>query len=303
MEMRDIRYALAALDTGSFARAAEALFVSRQALSQAVHRLEDEIGVPLFEVADGNRLVCTPEGAIFLAQARPVAEAFAELVRAYPSARDARTSTLALSLATGVALSLPDGFFARFSERESQLVLEFEEGNTDSAIDLLESGRADVALVGSCPSMLDAQRFERALLVATGLWLAVPLANPLSRKERLAPADLDGQRLVTAGRLNHLHRYIVGQCEKAGVHVEIPATSSNPDMLVSLALKHDALCFAFPDRIQDNEARHAQARVLALDTPESKAFGTYAVRRRDSRRTPAARRFWVYACEQAEPGA
>lgn len=179
MEMRDIRYALAALDTGSFARAAEALFVSRQALSQAVHRLEDEIGVPLFEVADGNRLVCTPEGAIFLAQARPVAEAFAELVRAYPSARDARTSTLALSLATGVALSLPDGFFARFSERESQLVLEFEEGNTDSAIDLLESGRADVALVGSCPSMLDAQRFERALLVATGLWLAVPLANPL----------------------------------------------------------------------------------------------------------------------------
>ncbi len=142
MEMRDIRYALAALDTGSFARAAEALFVSRQALSQAVHRLEGEIGVPLFEVADGNRLVCTPEGAIFLAQARPVAEAFAELVRAYPSARDARASTLALSLATGVALSLPDGFFTRFSERESQLVLEFEEGNTDSAIDLLESGRA-----------------------------------------------------------------------------------------------------------------------------------------------------------------
>lgn len=302
MEMRDIRYALAALDTGSFARAAETLFVSRQALSQAVHRLEDEIGVPLFEVADGNRLVCTPEGAIFLAQARPVAEAFAELVRAYPSARDAHASTLTLSLATGVALSLPDRFFSRFSERESQLVFEFEEGNTDSALDLLESGRADIALVGSCPSMLDAQRFERALLVATGLWLAIPLDNPLSRKERLTPADLAGQRLVTAGRLNHLHRYIVGLCEAAGVGVEIPATSSNPDMLVALAHKHDALCFAFPTRIRDNDANHAQSRILPLDTPESLVFGTYAVRRRDSRRTPAARRFWVYACEQAEPG-
>ena len=89
MEMRDLKYALAAYDTGSFARAAEALFVSRQALSQAVHRLEEEIDVPLFEVADGNRLVSTPEGAIFLAQARPVTEAFDELARAYPSARDA----------------------------------------------------------------------------------------------------------------------------------------------------------------------------------------------------------------------
>ena len=111
MEMRDLKYALAAYDTGSFARAAEALFVSRQALSQAVHRLEEEIDVPLFEVADGNRLVSTPEGAIFLAQARPVTEAFDELARAYPCARDAHGGTLTLALATGAALSLPADFF------------------------------------------------------------------------------------------------------------------------------------------------------------------------------------------------
>ena len=298
MEMRDLKYALAAYDTGSFARAAEALFVSRQALSQAVHRLEEEIDVPLFEVADGNRLVSTPEGAIFLAQARPVTEAFDELARAYPSSRDARGGTLTLALATGAALSLPADFFSRFAEREAG----FEEGNTDGALDMLESGRADVALVGSCPSLLDPAHFERALIVATGLWLAVPLDNPLASKERLTLADLDGQRLVTAGRLNHVHRYIVKVCEAAGVHIEIPATSSNPDMLVQLSRKYDALCFAFPVRITGTETRHADSKIIPLDTLESAAFGTYAVRRRDSRRTPAARRFWVYACEQAESG-
>lgn len=302
MEMRDLKYALAAYDTGSFARAAEALFVSRQALSQAVHRLEEEIDVPLFEVADGNRLVSTPEGAIFLAQARPVTEAFDELARAYPSARDAKGGTLTLALATGAALSLPADFFSRFSEREEGLVQEFEEGNTDGTLDMLESGRADVALVGSCPSLLDPAHFERALVVATGLWLAVPLGDPLASKERLTLDDLDGRRLVTAGRLNHLHRYIVKACEAAGVHIEIPATSSNTDMLVQLARKHDALCFAFPARIVDTEREYPNAVILPLDTPESTGFGTYAVRRRDSRRTPAARRFWVYACEQAESG-
>lgn len=302
MEMRDLKYALAAYDTGSFARAAEALFVSRQALSQAVHRLEEEIDVPLFEVADGNRLVSTPEGAIFLAQARPVTEAFDELARTYPSARDAKGGTLTLALATGAALSLPADFFSRFSEREAGLVQEFEEGNTDGALDMLESGRADVALVGSCPSLLDPAHFERALVVATGLWLAVPLGNPLASKERLTLNDLEGQRLVTAGRFNHLHRYIVRACEAAGVHIEIPVTSSNTDMLVQLAREHDALCFAFPARIIDTEREYPDAVVLPLDTPEPTGFGTYAVRRRDSRRTPAARRFWVYACEQAEAG-
>ena len=303
MEIRDLRYALAAYDTGSFARASELAFVSRQALSQGVRRLEDEIDIPLFEVADGNRLVPTPEGTIFLAQARPVVDAFDELARAYPSARDARGGTLTLSLATGAALSLPDEFFPRFSEREPGLVQEFEEGNTDNALDLLESGRADVALVGSCPSMLDPARFERALLVATGLWLAVPADNPLAGRERIRVEDLDGQRFVTAGKLNHLHRYLVGACERAGVRIEIPATSSNPDMLVQLARKHDALCFAFPARILDTQEHYGQSRIVALDAPEADAFGTYAVRRRDSRRTPAARRFWVYACEQAESGA
>ena len=86
------------------------------------------------------------------------------------------------------------------------------------------------------------------------------------------------------------------------MHIEIPATSSNPDMLVQLAREHDALCFAFPARIVDTERKYPNAVILPLDTPESTGFGTYAVRRRDSRRTPAARRFWVYACEQAEAG-
>lgn len=86
------------------------------------------------------------------------------------------------------------------------------------------------------------------------------------------------------------------------MHIEVPATSSNPDMLVQLAREHGALCFAFPARITGTETRHSDSRIIPLDTPESAAFGTYAVRRRDSRRTPAARRFWVYACEQAEAG-
>ena len=73
-------------------------------------------------------------------------------------------------------------------------------------------------------------------------------------------------------------------------------------MLVQLSDKNDALRFTFPARIAGAETRHVGTKIIPLDTPESAAFGTYAVRRRDSRRTPAARRFWVYACEQAESG-
>lgn len=325
MEIRDLRCALAALDAGSFAQAASSSYVSRQALSQTVRHLEDEVGIELFEVAGNNRLKVTPEGAVFLAQARPVVEAFDDFARAYPSLSDTRGATLTIALATGVALSLPAGFFSDFTEREPELVQEIEESNTEGALALLDSARVDVALVGSCPSMLPASRYERAFLVATGLWLAVPHDNPLATRDHLELADLNGQRLVTAGRLNHLHRYIADACERQGISLEIPASSSNNDLLVRLAHETGALFFTFPERIAHPHAethvgsargvenpatagestpnlpdRASEFAVIELISKESRAFGTYAVRRRDSRRTPAARKFWAYACERAE---
>ena len=48
MDILDLRYFIAAYDTGSYARAADKLFVSRQALRQKLQRLEEEIGSPLF---------------------------------------------------------------------------------------------------------------------------------------------------------------------------------------------------------------------------------------------------------------
>lgn len=293
MEIRDLKAVLAAMDTGSFARAAEQLFVSRQALSQTVRKLENELGILFFDVADGNKLVPTAEGAIFAAQARPVMNAFDELARAYPALPDG-DEALTVALATGVALSLPEGFFSRFAENNAGIVLEFEEGNTEGTLSLLDGGRADIAIVGSSPTMLDANRYEISLLVPTGLWLAVPPTNPLCGLGRLTLQDLEGQRIVTAGRLNHLHRYIMEVTRDAGVHIEIPASSSNTDMLSKLAREYEALCFAFPWAADEDKPP-----VLPLLTPEADGFGTYAVRRRDSRRSPAARLFWVYACEQS----
>lgn len=303
MEVRDLRYALAALDAGSYARAAQGLFVTRQALSQGVRRLSEEVGFELFEVEDKNRLVVTPEGSVLLAQARPVVEALDELARAYPSVRDARGGTLTLALATGVALSLPTDFFDAFGARMAGVVQEIEESNTESALALLDSGRADVALVGSCPALLEGTAHELARLRATGLWLAVPPSSLLAGRATLALADLDGQRLVTAGKLNHLHRFITRACQDAGVRLEVPASSSNVEMLVRLAREHDALCFAFPWREGTaGGGRRADGGVTLAELvfPGSREFGTYAVRRRDSRRTLAARRFWAYACERGE---
>ena len=301
MDIQDLRYAVTTLDIGSFAQAAKRLFVSRQALSQSVKRLEDQLGMHLFTVQGNNRLVPTPEGKEALAQARSLVESFDAFLERFGAAPSDETNpeTLTVAMATGAAISLPDDFLTAFRTSMPAVAQEIEETNTDGALDLLGNGRADVALVGSHPRYLEP--YDHLCLVPTGLWLAVPIDNPLSLLDRIVPEDLDGQTIVTAGPLNHRHRDLVSLCEQTGIHPAIPATASNPDMLVSLAQEYRALFFTFPSSIRPADDNRAVS-VLPLDTPESKQFGTYLVRRQGERPTRAARLFWDYGEQFARGG-
>ncbi|MFE2375820.1 LysR family transcriptional regulator [Streptomyces sp. NPDC059398] len=78
MELRQLAYAIAVAETGSFTRAAHRCFVVQSALSHQIARLEDELGTRLFE-RTSRRVRITPAGEAFLGPAR---EALAAVERA-----------------------------------------------------------------------------------------------------------------------------------------------------------------------------------------------------------------------------
>src|SRR5438270_9268908 len=62
MDLARLRVFQAVADLGSFSRAARALFLSQPAVTQHIHALEAELGVPLFDRL-GRRTSLTPAGA------------------------------------------------------------------------------------------------------------------------------------------------------------------------------------------------------------------------------------------------
>lgn len=291
MDIRQIDYFIAVAQRGSFTKAADDLYISRQALSKAVRNLEHELGASLLVNRD-NHLGLTEFGASFLDDAAPVVQAHKELERRYIEASEEAPLAYALSVAFahGTAISLPDRTVDAFRAQHPEVVLSAEEVTTEEAIGMVRSGESDISLVGSAPRYLS--EFDIALVVETGVFLYVPNEDPLASRNRLELADLDGKPFITFGKRNHLHRYFIEACETAGVHPHILMTTSDVELLVRSAEKQHAFYFGFPPSVYADEKE--QRVLVEVDIGRDDAFGTYAIKRKGSVLSSSAQAFWTY---------
>ncbi len=297
MDIRQIEYFIAAAQRGNFTKAAEDLFITRQALSKAVRNLEHETGLTLMDNKDG-RLELTAEGRMLFDDAEPVVAAYRNLEERYANTvkHPPVRQTLAVSMAHGTAQSMPRNTIDAFCMDHPDVLLSVEEVTTEAALGMARSGESDISLVGSTPPYLGG--FDLMLVVETGTYVFVPRESPLAARKRLAAADIEGQPFVTFGKRNHLHRFFVETCEAAGVKPNIIMTTSDAHLLVRTAEQQQACYFGFPLHI---ELVESPTHVLVpLDLNTETVFGTYAVKRQGAALSSSARAFWDFLAKVQE---
>lgn len=289
MDVHQLDYFIAAVQAGSFKKAADGLFVSRQALSKAVHNLENELGGPLLDVSDGA-LKPTPLGLRLYRDAKPVVTSFKQIETRYtaPARQKSSSRTLSVALSHGSALSLPNRTIDAFCEARPDVLLSVEETSTETALDLVRAGDIDLALVGSTPRYLE--EFESLLVVRTGVFLSVPEKDPLSTRTELSLEDLEGKPLITFGKRNHLHRFFLETCASADVRPHIVMTTSDVDLLLRSAEAQGAYYFGFPPSVR-NAQRSGRVSVR-VETKRDETFGTFAIRRKGASHNEIARTLW-----------
>ncbi len=291
MDIRQLEYFIAVAKLGSFTKAADELFLSRQALSKAVRNLEHETATTLLTNRD-NRLELTEAGRKLEAEAEPLVEAFKNLEQRYLGPRKAalRTPTLSVAMAHGTALSLPSCSIDAFRGDHPHIVLSVEEVTTDTAIDMVRSNESEISIVGSAPQYLS--EFDLMLVVETGVFVYVPQSNPLAAQDTLALSDLEGQPFVTFGKRNHLHRYFMEACNAEGIQPNVIMTTSDSELLVRSAVQQQALFFGFPPSVFDDPK--PGLKLMRLPIQHASVFGTYAIKRKGSTPSSSAQAFWHY---------
>ncbi|MCY4268796.1 MAG: LysR substrate-binding domain-containing protein [Gammaproteobacteria bacterium] len=213
--LRQLRYFKAVVDNGSFARAAESVFVSQPALSLQVRELETTLGWPLFK-RDSHGVALTALGREVHTQAlRVIDEAL--LLEALGRRFNEGPFAIELGIVSTLAPYLVAGLQDELGKIEERIDFTLHEATSRQLLDQLLGGHIDAAVI-SLPvgklELTERELFEDPLLLAGSPSRLAAFRNLADgpKAENLAMLDLGPLLVLSEGHC--LGEQLLGACGK-----------------------------------------------------------------------------------------
>ena len=209
MNLRDLEYIIAVADSRHFGKAAARCFVSQPTLSGQIKKLEEELGVTLFERS--NRSVrITDVGAEVLRHARQVMEQ-AEAIRSLCIAqRDPLAGPLRIGAIPTVSPYLMPLILMPLKQQHPQLRLVLSEETTERLLQRLHDHEIDAALLATA---IDETDLQATLLFDEPFWIAYPREHPFYLKDEITRKDLDNAELLLLAEGHCLAQQVRDLCQ------------------------------------------------------------------------------------------
>lgn len=187
MTLQQLEYALAIGRTGSFVMAAEQCFVTQPTLSMQVKKLEDEIGITIFD-RSRQPVTVTDAGKLFLDQARVVIREKSRLMEVLSSARGEVAGTFRLGIIPTLAPYLVPLFLTKFVEKYPGVHLEVEEVTTAMITERLKKETLDAGILAT---PLDEPQLHETFLFNEPYVAYLSKKHSLWIKKQLRAEDID----------------------------------------------------------------------------------------------------------------
>ncbi|MBT2470602.1 LysR family transcriptional regulator [Streptomyces sp. ISL-66] len=230
--MRHLRIFVAVADELHFSRAADQLGMAQPPLSQAVRRLEKDLGAELFDRSH-RQVRLTTAGMVLLDEARELLAREERLRALTRRAGDGGLGTLRAGVPPDTTVSVVSTLLSAIAEHSPGLSVDLQEITTEEQLRLLASGGLDVGLVHQ---PVDATELRLGPEVCAELGVVLPRTSPLARLPEVALAELSGHDLVLFPRAQAPGWYdrVLDTCRAEGFVPGRLRHASNPEFLLAL---------------------------------------------------------------------
>ncbi|MDX9738595.1 MAG: hydrogen peroxide-inducible genes activator [Azonexus sp.] len=208
MTLTELRYIVALAQENNFSRAAERCSVSQPTLSVAIARLEDELGVQLFERGKG---FVSPSlvGSQVVAQAQTALDEVERIRQIALRGRDQLEGALRLGVIHTIGPYLLPRLIHALKEVAPNMPLVIEENMTANLADMLRDNDIDVAILAlpfNLPGVLTRSLYDELFKVI------VPIGHPWESLERIAPEEVAGDEVLLLKAGNCFRDQVLGAC-------------------------------------------------------------------------------------------
>lgn len=197
MELRQLRYFMAVADELHFGRAARRLHMSQPPLSVQVARLEQEVGLPLFERST-RRVTLTPAGRRLLDRAQRILDEVEELRAEMRDHVDGNAGELTVGFVSSANYTVLPGVVQEFRSRRPNVSLSLSPLTSGEQLDRLREGKLHLGIVRdehvSDAGVTTEVVFEERLVAC------LPSSHPFAARASVTPAEIKAVPLISYPR-------------------------------------------------------------------------------------------------------
>ncbi len=263
MNLHQLEYIIALDNYRHFVIAAEHCYVSQPNLTTQIKKLEDEMGVKIFD-RDSKPLKPTPAGEQILVKARQILREVAELREFVMDEKESLEGTFTLGVIPTVAPYLLPLFLPQFVRQNPKTNLIIREMQTSEIISALQKGTLDIGLLAT---PLDERNVREISLFNEPFLLYLPEDHPFTRKNHILPAILDPNQVLVLDEGHCFREQTLKICEseRNKNNFGFEYQSGSIESLIRLVDKGVGYTLV-PELAVENETQNG--RIRRFDAPE-----------------------------------
>ena len=212
MNLRDLQYFVSVAETSHFGQAADMCCVSQPTLSMQLKKLEEELGVKLFERSN-KQVVITPIGKDVLVQARMILGQVDQLKLTASHAHDPFAGRLRLGIIPTLGPYLLPQILKNLHRKFPKLDLVIFENKTENILKELRQGALDAVILAAPIPTAGLVTYD---LFAEKFYAALPAQHRLSKLKKIKMDDIEDEGLLLLEEGHCLREQALDACRFSG---------------------------------------------------------------------------------------
>ena len=212
MDYHQLKYFQKLADIGNYTKAADELALSQSALSRSILRLEEEIGVPIFQ-RKSRGVVLNRYGKIFLNSVNKALWEIDGAKQTIINLVDPTQGTISLGFIQPLGSSYIPNLISEFQKENPRIKFQLHQDNSRNILASVESGEIDV---GFCSPPEEIEGISTLNIIDQELFLVVPKSHPLSNRKKIDLHEVAGDSFILFKPESSLHDVIAKIFQDAG---------------------------------------------------------------------------------------